>query len=284
MSLFKGIKIWDTVTSAYLGLKFRDGSPQVVAQPYLDSVAEGNVANHTPWEKYAINDDIDSANEEDVWCVGGSYTWPAAAQQMHVISSSAEDDPAKADTSAGTGIHQIRIYYLDASFVEKTEDVTLNGTGEVNTTATDIFRINRVRPLVVGTGLKAAGNIDIYNMTTHGLIYSRIATGFTKGRQLIYTVPVGKNLFVKRLSGSIGGTTAPKYGRFTLRSTYDNISGNRNAWMTAYAETGQSSGFFSLEFDGSIKFIAGSDVIVSCKTLDDNCYVTASLRGWLETA
>jgi hypothetical protein len=263
------------------------GSPdgvgtRITSTPYLYAVAEGDIYSHSAFDKYAINDDVDSSAEEDVWCVGGTYIWPVDAQQMHVVSSSAEDDPAKADTSAGTGIHKIRIYYLTSTFVEKTEDCFLNGTGEVNTTATDIYRINKVRPLVVGTGLKAAGNIDVYNMTTHGTIYTRIATGFTKGRQLVYTVPKGKSLYITQLSGSCGGTTAPKYGKFVLRSTWDSVSGARNAWMTAYVEQGISSGTFIRDLPCPIKFPEGSDVIMSCKTLDDNCYVTASIRGWLE--
>jgi len=249
--------------------------------PYTYDIAEGLITNHTPFNKYAINDDIDSAAEEDVWCVGGSYVWPTIAQQMEVVSSSVEDDPVKADLSAGTGVYSIRIYYLDSSFNEKTTDVTLNGTSVVATTATDIFRINRVRVLSVGSALKAVGNIDIRHLTDTP-IYSRIAAGFTKGRQLIYTVPITKTLYINQFTGSIGGTTAPKYGRFTVRSTWDDISLTRNAWMTAYGESGQSSGFFSVPYFCPLKFPAGSDIIVSCKTLDDNCYVTASLRGWLE--
>jgi len=275
-----GVKFVDESGALY-GVRNADNKPRVSCMPYTYDVAEGNIPNHTAFNKYAINDDIDSANEEDVWCVGGSYVWPTVGQQMEVVSSSAEDDPVKADLSAGTGIHSIRIYYLDTLFAEKTTDVTLNGTAVVLTTATDIYRINRVRPLIVGSGLKAAGNIDIRN-TSDTPIYSRIAAGFTKGRQLIYTVPAGKTLYINKFTGSIGGTTAPKYGRFTIKSTWDDISLTRNAWMTAYGESGQSSGFFAVEYLCPIKFPAGSDIVVSCKTLDDNCYVTASLRGWQE--
>jgi hypothetical protein len=264
-------------------VKHVNNKPRVSSMPYLFDIAEGNVANHTLFNKYAINDDIDSAAEEDIWCVGGSYVWPAAEMGMEVISSSVEDDPDKGGSVAGTGIHKVRIYYLDDEFTEKTEDIFLNGTTAVPTVATDIFRINRIRPLVVGTGLKAAGNIDVRHLSD-APIYSRIATGFTKGRQLIYTVPTGKVLYLYKISGSIGGATAPKYGRFTLRSTYDDISGSRNAWMTAYMETGQSSGFWAMPMEGPLKFIAGSDLVMSAKTLDDNCYVTGAWRGWLETA
>jgi hypothetical protein len=274
------IRLIDENGNAY-GVKQIEGKPRVSSMPYLYDVAEGNVTGHSTWEKYAINDDVDLAAEEDVWCVGGSYVWPTAKMGMEVVSSSIEDDADKA--VAGTGVHSIRIYYLTDDFTEKTEDINLDGTTVVPTIATDIFRINRIRPLTMGTGLKAAGNIDVRHIDNTP-IYTRIATGFTKGRQLVYTVPKSKVLFLTRFSGSIGGTDAVKYARFTLRSTWDNVSATRTAWMTAYAETGTYGGFFTLPFDAPMKFPVGSDIIVAAKSLHDNCYVTTSLRGWLETA
>jgi hypothetical protein len=268
-----------TIHGAY-PYKQTDGKPRISATPYLYDVAEGNVSGHTLFDKYAINDDVDLAAEEDVWCVGGTYTWPTAKMRMEVVSSSVEDDADKA--IAGTGIHSVRIYYLDDTFTEKTEDVSLDGTTVVATTATDIYRINRIRPLTVGTGLKAAGNIDVRHID-NSPIYTRMAAGYTKGRQLVYTVPKGKALFLFRLSGSIGGTDAIKYAKFTLRSTYDSVSGNRNSWMTAYAETGTYGNFFTLPFDGPLYFPEGSDIIISVKSLHDNSFVTTSIRGWLES-
>jgi hypothetical protein len=268
---------------AVQGVKFINGKPRVSAMPYLYDVAEGNVSDHSLFDKYALNDDVDKLSEEDIWCVGGLYSWPSGATLMDVVSSSAEDDPVKADTNAGSGIHSVRVYYLDTAFAEKTADVTLNGTAAVQIAATDIFRINRIRPLTVGVGLKAAGNIDIKARAPGTAIYSRIATGYTKGRQLVYTVPASKALYLVLFSGSVGGTTVTKYGKFTLRSTYDNVTAERHAWMTAYAERGTID-TFDLRFDGPLKFPAGSDIIVSGYTLDDNCFMTASLRGWLEAA
>jgi hypothetical protein len=260
-------------------IKLVSNKVRVSAMPYLYDIAEGNVAGHTLFDKYAINDDVDAAAEEDVWCVGGAYAWPAGVTGMAVVSSSVEDDFDK--VPAGTGIHSIRIYYLDASFVEKTTDVELNGTTPVNTSVTDIYRINRLRPLDIGSNLKAVGNVDV-KQRSGTPVYSRIAIGFTKGRQLVYTVPTGKTLYLVLFSGSVGGTTVTKYGKFTLRSTYDNITGEQHAWMTAYAERGTID-TFDLRFDGPLSFPAGSDIIVSCKSLDDNCYATSSIRGWLET-
>lgn len=278
----KVVRLIDPSGNVY-AVKQIDGKPRVSSMQYMDDIGEGNVPGHTLFEKYAINDDVDKAAEEDIWSVGGTYSWLNSATTLSAVSSSVEDDPDKGAGVPGTGIWSIRIYYLDTSFIEKTTDVTLNGTTEVTVSANDIYRINRIRPLTIGTGLKAAGNIDVKLPAPASTVYTRIATGFNKGRQLIYTVPYGKTLYIKFLSGSIGGTTAPKYGRFTLYSTYDNISGSRNAWMTSYSETGQSSGFWSITLPGALKFIAGSDIKMSVNVLDDNCYVTGSIRGWLET-
>lgn len=278
-----GVKFIDEAGSAY-GVKQIDGKPRVSSMSYLYDIDEGNVSGHSSFDKYAINDDVDSSAEEDVWSVGGSYAWPAAEVQLAAVSSSVEDDPDKGAGVPGTGIWSIRVYYLDDAFVEKTTDVTLNGTTEVNLSVADVYRINRIRPLTMGTGLKADGNIDVKLPAPGTAIYTRMSTGFTKGRQLVYTVPTGKALFVTQMSGSCGGTIAPKFGKFVLRSTYDNIGLMRNAWMTAYAEHGVSSGQFVKDFPCPLYFPTGSDVIVSCKTLDDNCYVTASLRGWQEAA
>jgi hypothetical protein len=275
----RAVEFYDETGIPY-GIKQINGKPRVSSMPYLYDIAEGNVTGHASWEKYAINDDVDLAAEEDVWCVGGNYVFPSVKMGMEVVSSSIEDDANKA--VAGTGVHSIRIYYLADDFTEKTEDINLDGTTVVATVATDIFRINRIRPLTVGTGLKAAGNIDVRHID-NSPIYTRIAAGFTKGRQLIYTVPKSKVLYIVRFSGSVGGTDAVKYARFTLRSTWDNVSAARNAWMTVYAETGTYGGFFTLPLDSPMKFPAGSDIVVSAKSLHDNCYITASLRGWLES-
>lgn len=275
-------KLIDELGTSY-GVKHVANKPRVSAMPYLYDIAEGNVTGHVSWDKYAINDDVDKAAEEDVWCVGGSYAWLAAETQLVAVSSSAEDDPDKGSAVAGTGVHSVRVYYLDDDFVERTTDVTLNGTAEVALSVANVYRINRIRPLTMGSGNKAAGNIDIKLPAPGTAIYSRIATGYTKGRQLVYTVPTGKALYIVSMSGSSGGTIAPKYAKFTLRSTYDNISNTRQVWMTAYAEKGCSSSNFETIFPCPLYFPAGSDIIVAVSTLDDNTYVTSSLRGWIET-
>ena len=162
------------------GVKHIENKPRVSSMPYLYDVAEGNVAGHTPWSKIGYNGDV-GTTEEDLWTVGGSYVFPAAAIQMQVVSSSANDDGAP----LGTGVQTVRIYYLDAAYVSKTTTVTLNGVAAVNTTATDIFRVQGFRVATAGSGGKAAGNI-LLQAVGGGVTYSQIATGYTRAQHHLY--------------------------------------------------------------------------------------------------
>jgi len=59
--------------------------------------------------------------EEEIWDVGGSYTFPLSADTL-AISSDDEND-----TSAGTGARTVLVKGLNSSFVEISETITLNG-------------------------------------------------------------------------------------------------------------------------------------------------------------
>ena len=98
--------------------------------------------------------------------------FPAATQQMQVVSSSV------LDTAAGTGAQQVELTYLTepgspSGFKQFTEIITLNGTTPVLTVATNINRIERFRVSRTGTGQVSAGNISLQSVggaTTFELI------------------------------------------------------------------------------------------------------------------
>ena len=100
-----------------------------------ESVALGVFPNVTTLSKLGYVTNVNET-EVDVWSAGGKYVFPTVAQQMEVVSSSADD------VSTSTGAWTVKIWYLDSSYNEKTETVTLNGTTAVPTKATDIYRIN----------------------------------------------------------------------------------------------------------------------------------------------
>lgn len=127
------------------------------------------------------------------------YVFPTVAQQMRVVSTSAND------ASAGTGVQKIEIHYLDADYNAKSEIVTMNGVTPVLTVATNIIRINDVHAVAHGSLTVSGGAISITN-TAGTVTYSYWGVGQNSARQAIYTVPAGYNLEVINYSTSSGST------------------------------------------------------------------------------
>lgn len=253
----------------------------IYTSDYLTRLLFGLVEGVVGWSKIGYNGDVD-AGAEDLWTVGGAYVFPTAEMGMEVISSSAEDDPAKADTNPGTGIHAVTIYYLDDAGAEKSTDVTLNGTTAVATTATDIYRVQNMRTKTVGTDGVAAGNIDLRHLNDTP-IYTRIATGKTRARTLAWTVPAGKTLYVTNITVSVGGTSKEKSACFTTLATYDDKAATAVSHFVPYHE-------FVIEDDSFEKALfpftmlpAGTDIKVRVEGYVTDCICSGSLRGFLVT-
>jgi len=219
-----------------------------------ECIAAGLFDNITPVSKLGNVTGVE-ASEVDIWSVGGTYVFPAAAQQMEVVSSSAADNPSS------TGAWTVKIWYLDSSFKEKTETITLNGQTAVPTKATDIYRINNFWVITAGTGKKAAGNIDIRNLSDTP-IYSRIPIGLTRARNSIYTVPYGKKFYISQIT--YGSSTATgKDSRFTFRANYNEKDGIASALFYPYSEIGIQDTTFTITYVVPMMFPAGTDMKTS---------------------
>jgi len=144
-----------------------------------------------------------------------TYVFPAAAQQMAFVSSSA------ADTLAGTGVQKMHIHYLDANYAMQQETVSMNGVTPVPTAATNILRINSSHTWQVGTGGTSAGNISLTNLAGT-VTYAYMNVGQNTARQAIYTVPAGRNGYISHWqagSGAVSGTHfTPVYMRATAHA------------------------------------------------------------------
>jgi hypothetical protein len=173
--------------------------------------------------KLGYNASLSGTTAEDVWSQGGTYGFPLAATypgaKMEVASDSAAD---KGTATAGTGARTVTIGYLDGSGVEKSETVTLNGATPVETVAEDIWRINSFRVASAGTGLAAAGTIQLRELD-EAPVFSAITIGQTRARNMAYTVPAGKMLMIRELSISSAAASADKaFLVFTLRANCNN--------------------------------------------------------------
>ena len=187
-----------------------DGRLSVMSKPYDTGVAEGDIAGHTSFRKLGYNPTVGTALE-DIWLQSNVYVFPTVAQQMELVSTSAEDDPDKGAGVPGTGIHTVTIVYLDGSYVQRTEDINLNGTGVVTTTAVNILRVNDIRAKTVGSTYAAVGTITIRNLADTP-VYRDIQATYTKGRTSAYTVPHGQTLYLNELYAGVGGVECHKYG------------------------------------------------------------------------
>ena len=281
-----GIKIFDEATSTYKGLQFNAEAPQVCAQSYLHALAEGDIAGHSMFVKWGVVTGV-NATAMDMWEYGATtatYVFPASAAKMRVIGATQDDDDIVG--TPGTGIRKIKIEGLISDYSTVTEEVTMNGTTPVET-STAFLRINKIYASLVGTNGVAAGNITVYHLTNATPIYGMISLGFTQSRQCIYTVPLGKTLYIvkERVSSGAGGNAVKlNYCLFTLRSTVDPGTGAKSTIWYPMAEIGVLNQAFEIDHAIPLKIPATADVKMSVKGdyASGASLCTAALRGWLE--
>lgn len=142
------------------------------------------------------NPDVDSASvPEDIWSGGGLYPFLTAATNLEIVSSSVND------TAAGTGARTVTIFGLDASYVEISSTVTLNGTTAV-AVPIQYFRINSILVITAGSLEVNDGAITVRDAgagATRGLIPQNVSIS----RQAIFTVPAGHTLSIHSILGSL---------------------------------------------------------------------------------
>lgn len=156
-------------------------------EPFELQVARGQIEGHRNVTVFGFNSDVDTS-QETIWPQGGMIPHPAAALQMTVSSSNAND------TSAGTGARTIVVQGLDASYDEVTETVTLNGQTAV-TMSSSLIRVNYAYVASAGSGSSAAGDIYIGTGTvTAGVpatVYQVIKYDYNSTITAHFTVPAG---------------------------------------------------------------------------------------------
>ncbi len=130
--------------------------------------------------KFGANDDVDTGSDpEDIWDVGGLYSFLSAASTSFEVSS----DDAN-DTAAGSGAQSVCVVGCDENYQQVTETVATNGVTPVSLSSS-FYRVFRAYVIDVGAGGVNAGNIDIAIGAT---VYARISAGKGQTLMAIYTV------------------------------------------------------------------------------------------------
>lgn len=196
-----------------------DGKLRVANDSWGDfrfSVATGKIAGLSMREVYGFNPDINGTLEL-IWGTGGNFPYPTSAQTISIVSTSVEDD------LTGTGVREVQIEYLDASFNTQVVEVEMDGTSAVQV-ATDFFRLQDVRALKVGSTGAAVGAITVY----YGVnTIATISAGQNEARSCLFTIPAGYTGYVVGASIS-----ASKGGDLSFQFEYRDASASDNPFIT----------------------------------------------------
>jgi hypothetical protein len=239
-------------------------------EPFGLQVARNQIYEHKSLFKFGNNSDI-NGSLETIWSHGGLYAYPAAAIQMKVSSSSANDD------ATGTGARTIVVSGLDANYNEISETVELDGQTEVLTTKTFI-RVFRAFVATAGSGGTAAGTIYVGTGTvTAGVpatVYAEIPLGANQTQMAVWTVPAGYTLYVTAGTFSAASNNVAQYvlGQFFFRP-FGGVF--RNA-----ADITVNSNVFRYEWDVPLALPEKSDIEARAIALSgSNFFITASFEG-----
>lgn len=164
---------------------------------FFTAVSAGKVPGWSVIHKFGANGSLGTAIE-DIWSVGGIYSFPQTSVPIEVVSTSVDDV-----NLTGTGAWTIKLQGLDVDCVSLEEEILLNGTTAVQT-VNSFMRITRAFVFKSGTyRTGAAGDISI-QISGGGAVQAEIlrtaedGTVWNFGQTQLgrYTVPYGKTAFL----------------------------------------------------------------------------------------
>jgi len=155
-ALVKSVIAGKNNAGSYENVIINDG--QLLSSDFFTQVALGNVPGYSTINVQATNSSV-GTTFEDLSDQGGITDFPTAAESWELVSSNAND------TALGTGVRTVAVNYLDDSYVQQSQVVTMNGTTPVALTGT-AFRTNNIIAITAGS-----------NKTNLGIITLRVAGG-----------------------------------------------------------------------------------------------------------
>lgn len=265
------VKIQDPISGAKASVL--GGGLRVMNQNYLQAVAEGDIAGHALWRKTGYHPAA-AAAETTLWNLGTQYVFPTAAISVEAISTSTND------TSGGSaGAKTIYLEYLDSTYAAKTFTFNMNGQTAV-AGPTDFFRVNSFD---VSTGTKSAGVISLRLVGGAATVYSQIPVGGTISRNSVYTVPLGKMLFIQDVFFSAAYSISGKTERVILHTScrQDGVVITTGLIFFPQFEAMLMDSSVSRRAEAPIMCHEKADIKVSVIG-ETNAIVTSELSGWIE--
>ena len=213
-------------------------------------------------------------------CTGGFSSGGIGASRKYLVL----------DNSAHSGAQAVKIEYLDASYVQHTLIMPMNGTTAVPTlddsgaALSSIYRINAMAMIGAGSGLKPSGNLQLQTISG-GSVWQYMTAGFTRSRNLIYTIPANMTLYV--MAWNVGwsdiGTGNFQSARIYTRANQEpSTLFNTGNIFFPYTEVMITNDEETINFSISTKLCQKTDIRVCGVALGTATgAATAILRGFL---
>ena len=175
------------------------GLQQRLAWPFYLEVAKGNIPGHSGMNKFGRSTNLDSGIDTDIWDGANAaddvdiWVAPTQARVHNIASSSASDD----GDPAGVGARTIEVFGLtDWDTVESSETITMNGVGNVATSAYVIIHRMRVKT-------KGATNVNVGKITatavTDGTVTAQINAGKGQTQMSIFGFPSTQTFYMEQM-------------------------------------------------------------------------------------
>ena len=235
------------------------------------ATAANTVTNVTLVQPYADNATI-GTSFETISNTDADQVLPViVGADLDVVSASAADD------DGSTGATAIRVTYLDEEFNQYTEDVTMNGTTEVEMTEQTISFVQKAEVISSGTGLAAAGVITIADVTGGG-VHAIITDGQKESGNCTWKIPAGHTGYIHGFWYDIDAVAAGQgTAEIALQVAHAESSGvaNSETWRTIAKVTvvendndvvaatgGNANNTGSFSFPGNVPFVVPAKAMV----------------------
>lgn len=140
------------------------------------------------------HNDAFGTTTETLFTVGGLYYWLPSAQQVTIVSDSAED------SATGTGAREVKILGLDGSYEGLEETISTNGTTAVTTT-NNFLRILSFEVEAAGSNESNAGTVELKDNAQTNTI-ELIEPGKGISHSATWTVPNNRTSYLVTWFGS----------------------------------------------------------------------------------
>ena len=235
------------------------------------ATAANTVTNVTLVQPYADNATI-GTSFETISNTDADQVLPViAGADIDVVSASAADD------DGSTGATSVTVTYLDDSFNQATEVITMNGTTEVEMTEQNISFIQKAEVTTSGTGLAAAGAITIADVTGSG-VHAVIDAGQKESGNCTWKIPAGHTGYVHGFWYDVDAVAAGQgTAEIALQVAHAESSGvaNSETWRTVAKVTvvendsdivsatgGNANNTGSFSFPGNVPFVVPAKAMV----------------------